>query len=901
MFCLCGTLHIDVPQDQSLMCLKCINYFQRTDLGYPLVDASLAMSHVKRPIFSCALKFTFTYLTRTYASEYRKTVWEYLEECMGTPQFCSLVECGLLIFQHESTISSEQHGEIMEFISWVLIKYSVDQLPITPSFLRAKFKEELARREKIFGLDDDRSRTWKSIGDILDVPSEDSQITVSGLHNAEDNHLVKDIEMVSGIHVDGPRQTMNVKARRVAEHTAMLKVGDMLAAKAPVLQALIRVVPRFTSIVPELLPIPFLILLALKDINQTRKKQYWSSALKRLAGANNFFEAYCAFELGMCRYWEDQDQCDETVEGLLNRCRRITLNLPSSLHVDVLLCSTLRWLAQLLVKRDQFLEAQEIVSELQQRLSKGPTKGYVSTPLERKLYYPLFWDDWKAELLAGIAEDYAFQWANVYNAKALSILDSNIQLYKNPGHGRINASIIAHRAKAKGLCKQWHSDGSKIPSELAHKSEAACQVTLQLAKFPNSVKYTNEQWSVIETLCRLLHRQRRYREARELISRIPADFPPTTCMYTAIGVAATAACLGDIETGVALLERASLEIKDQQVSLRRSESKHIANLIAALNTVRPIVRLYLLVSLCYRKFVSEDFSKALLERDFWYKHARTVPGVYNHCFGELWDIFYIRYLALADYDDDHTRNMASYVRVYRYEPQGDYRHTEFVPGCEELAFKYAKKQKYEAAAVVSRYLISYALQRNPVDSFQWSLYYLALYLHFKFRGEEALALCRFMLLRTEKCVSCEYKWWSYLNIGIACFKIGVDHKRNGNALSVEFFKLALVSFGRARDNGALSTVTNEILRWFRASRFAIERLGVVGPSLQPAALPEVIHNVRYWDGIPKHQSCPDLRASYVKEAQSHRTAYNLWRKQGIRPTLAEQCVYYGGTKKYNGC
>ncbi|TGJ84715.1 hypothetical protein E0Z10_g4063 [Xylaria hypoxylon] len=832
---------IDVPQGQSLMCLQSINYFQRTDLGYPLTDASVAMSHVNLPIFSCALKFALIYLTGAYASEHLKEVCKYVEDFMKTSQFCSLIECGFLILQHESATSLGPHVEIMKSISWMAMNESFDQLPITQSLLETTFKEELARREKVFGLDDDRFRTWKSFIDILTL--EDSQITVSAAHNVEGNVRLKDIETVFGNDVDRPRQTMNLKARRAAEHTAILKIGDMVAAKAPVLQALTRSVPRFTSIIPELLPIPFLILLAIRETNNTRKEHYWSTALKRLTGSNNFFEALCAFQLGHCRYWEDRR--DETVEGLLNRCRQIAMNLPSSLHVDLLLCSTLGRLTLLLVWRDHFLKAQEIVSELQQRLSNGPTKGSVSTPLKRNLYRLLFWDDWQATLLANIAEFHTlWERGDAYYATALSIVDSNIQLYKNPGHRRVNASITAHSAKALALSRQWQKDGSKIPSELARECEAACRVVLQLAKFPNSVKYIDEQWWVLEVLCCLLYKQRRYREARELISRIPADLPPTKCTYDVICVAATAACLADLETAKAFLERASLEIQGQQVSLLRSESKHVTKLIAALIKVRPTIQLWLLVLLCCQQLESQKNSKALHERDFWYEYARSADEDFNDCFQELWDIFYIRYLALTNYDDDHAQNMMIRVRGYEYaedtseytEDASEYAEDasegeEFALGCEIFAFDYAREQKYEAAAIVSRYLISYALQRNTTDSFQWSLYYAALSLHFAFRGEEALALCRSMLLWTEKCSSCEYKWWGYLNVGIACFMIGDDHERNRNPLSAEFFKLAV------------------ILRWLSESRFELEELGVAIDSLEPIDSPKANPNIRAFGSI----------------------------------------------------
>ncbi|KAJ2988177.1 hypothetical protein NUW58_g4115 [Xylaria curta] len=851
---------IDVLQGQSLMFLDCINYFLRIDMGYPLVDASGAMSHLNLPIFSCALKFALDCFTRTYASEHSKKVQGYFEDFIKTSQFCSLVEYGLVIFQDESPTFLEQRGEIINFISRFLIVDSVDQLRIIMSLLETRFKEELAYREKAFGRDDDRFRTWKAFFDILVVPPEGGQIMAFGLQDAEDNNRAEDREIVPGNQANRSSQILKDETRRAAEHTAVSKIADMVAAKAPFLQALTRVVPRFTSIVPELLPVPFLILLALKETNRVRKDQYLSSALKRLTGANNFFEAYCALLLGSCRFSEDED--DETAEGLVNRCRQITAKLPSSLHVDILYCNMLRELVWLLLRRDRFSEAQEIVSELQRHLSNGPTKGYVSTRLERKVYSALFWNDFEAGLLANVARYYATQSTGACYTKALSIVNSNIQLYKDPGLGRVSASIIAYHSKAEALYCQWEDNGNEQPCELARESEAACRVALQLAKFPNSVKYISQQWWVLEVLCSLLYRQRRYCEARELISRIPAGFPLRTDDYALINVVATAACLGDIETGEAFLERASLKIQGQQVSLLRSESKHITKLIEALIKVRPILRIWLLVTLCWRHLESKGSLKH--ERDFWYKDANRD---FYYSISELWDIFYIRYLALADDDGHHVIS-------------------QFGFGCYHLVFKYAQRQNYEAAAVVSRYLVSYNLKRSPIFISPWSLLFTALSLHFTFRSEEALSFCGSVLLWVEKFAPHENQWYDYHITGATCFNIGYDLERNQNPLSAEFFKLAVVSFTRVRDfgTGVPSTLVEKNLEYLDRCLSALKRLGVATDSLDPMDPLQINPNVKYRDGVPRHQSCPDLRAGYFKGVQSHRTAYNLWRKQSVKPT-----------------
>ncbi|KAI1132234.1 hypothetical protein F5Y10DRAFT_284128 [Nemania abortiva] len=911
---------VDVLQSQNLMCIDCINYFQRTDLGYPLTDSSIAMSHMNLPIFSCALKFALIYLIE---SEHDERVWEYFENFVRTSRFCSLVECGLFILQNESAASSEPHGELIRNISRAFSRAlsralsqassieRFDRLFILMPLLETTFKRELARREEVFGPDNDRSRTWKSFVDVLIAPQGGRQMLPLGLHNVKENNQSQDAEMASGNHLSRPHQAMKTEARRAAEHTAMLKIGEIVAAKAPVLQALTRiVVPSFTSIVPELLPIPFLILLALRETNRVRRERYLSIALKRLTGANNFFEAFCAVELGMSRYWKDNK--DETVEELLHRCRKIAVNLPPSLHVDILHCNTLRCLVRLLVKRSRLLEAQKTILELQQQFSKGPTRGYISTPLERKMYRP-FWDIWEAEVWADIARSHAWQYSDAFYTGALSIVDSNIHLFQNPGHWGVGASIMAHYAKAEALYRKWHNKGGKIPCELARESEAACRVALELANFPNSAKYVKEQWRVLNRLCCLLHSQYRYHEARELISRTAAHLPPTPFSLSIIGVAATAAFLGNLDIGEAIFDRASLKIQGQQVALLQSQSKHIANLIAALVKVRPIVRLWLPVSLHY-SFESKRMAKALHERNLWYEDAISPDRFFNRWICELWDILYIRYLALISHDSGDTRNVTIYVRSFRHEipgytykrqiPQyedasedeeskyeedasesgeGSCAYAEFAFGCEELAFKYAQKKNYEAAAVVSRYLILYALKRNPGDSFQWSLYYTALSLYFTFKGEEALALCRSMLLWAEKCAPLEDKWWGYTNTAIACFKIGRDHAWNGNKIWIKFLLLAAVSFTRARNMEVPSTDKGRLLRWLRESQYVLKEKGIVMDSLEATSSSHINSNIRDRDGILRYQSCPDLRAGYVKEVQSHRTAYNLSRKQSVKP------------------
>ncbi|KAI0420091.1 hypothetical protein F5X98DRAFT_333652 [Xylaria grammica] len=844
---------IDVLQSQSLMCLKCTDYFQRIDLGYALTDASLATSHASLPIFSCALKFTLIYLTRTYSSEHREKVWEHLGAFMGTSQFCSLVEYGLFTLQNETATSSEQYVEIMKFISWAAIEESVDPLPFTQLLVKPIFQEELARRAEIFGPQNERFRTWKSIVDVVS-PEDNNQRTVSGLYDVEGNNGLKDTEIVPGNHVDGPLQKVNVGAGRAAEHTAMLKIGDTITTKAPVLGALARIKPRLTSVIPELLPIPLLIFRALGERDLAREEQYWLSAVKRLAGADTFFEAYSVFELAKCRYSES-----ETIEGLLNRCRRIATSLPSSLHVDVLLCSILKDLAWFLLDRDRFVEAQEIVSELQQRLSNGPTKGYVSTPLERKLSRSLFWDDWEAVLLAKIAKYHVWQASDVHYAKALSIVDSNMQLYQNPKPGRIRASILAHCIKAEALYEQWDKGRAETAPELACKSEVACRVVLRLAKFPNMHEYVDEQWGVLGILSYLLYGQRRYREAKELISLIRSNFRPTICTYEVVAVAATAVCLGDLDTGEVLLERASVGIQDQKESLIRSQPKEVASLIAVLSRFRPILRLWSVITLCWRKVRSKKISKASRERDFWYDDANIVEE-FEPCFHEFWDIFYIRYISLRD--DEGCAAFLNFV------------------------WEYTRRQELEAAAAVTRYILSCYSHMNVDDRPQWRLHCTGLSLYFAFRGEESLALYRSMLLWTEKCAPCEHQWRHYFNIGVSCFIIGCYHK-DGKPLSVEALKLAVASYTRARDAGAPSIEIETILRRIANTRSALEDLGVATDSLELADIVQINPNIVSRSGILRHQSCPDLRARYTKEEESPRTAYNLWRKHSVKPARVE--------------
>ncbi|KAI0552944.1 hypothetical protein F4679DRAFT_30471 [Xylaria curta] len=869
---------IDVLQSQSLMCLKCIDYFRHTNLGYPFVDASVARSHYNLPIFSCALKFALIYLTKTYTSEHHKRVWGYFEDFMKTSEFCSLVEFGFLALQSESVTSSEQLAEIMSFISWLLLNGSVDKLPAILSFLSSISKEELVRREKIFGPDNDRFRTWKSLDTLIASPG-DAQIML-GLQDVEENSLSKSIEMVSDSLIDKPRHAMNIEARRAAEHTAVLNIGHVVAAEAPFLQALTTLVPRFTSIVPELLPIPFLIFLAARRTNSALGDQYWSRALKRLTGTDSVPEAFCALGLGMCRFLENER--DETVEGLLNHCRRIT----SLRDAEELLCCTLTCVVIHLLVHDRFSEAQETISELQQRLSKGPRKGRGSTPLERKVYRLLFliWDHLKANLLAVVA-DYMLDSTWDCCAEVLNIIDSNIQLYENPGPRRVKTSISAYYSKSRALYRQWQEyDDGQLSCELSHECEAACHRACQLIKFPNSVKYIDEQWELLIILCDLLLSQNRRGEVRELISRVPPDFP--TSAEHILCITARAACVGEYEIAETLLEPARLGIHDQQVSLLRFEPNHITNLVAALTEVLPIVRLRLRVSLCYRHHCSEYITKFRNEQDFWWTYAtdsvmesyscynESGDVIYFH-YPEFWDIAYIHYLALTNYDDSDTRDDIL-VRTFDDVYYNDCQYAEFGFACENFAFEYVRKQKYEAATVVIRYLVSYSLQRNPTGSFQWSLYYTALFLHFTSRDEEALALCRFMLLQSKKLISRESHWWSYLNIGIACFKIGDDLATGENPSAAEFFKLAVVSFTRARD----TTVSSEdfyedIVEWLNVSQSALERLGIAMAYLEPMTSPQINHR----DRIPKHQSCPDLRAGYVNEVQSHGTVCHFWQEQ----------------------
>ncbi|KAJ8124867.1 hypothetical protein O1611_g8775 [Lasiodiplodia mahajangana] len=538
------------------------------------------------------------------------------------------------------------------------------------------------------------------------------------------------------------------------------------------------------------------------------------------------------------------------------------MNLPVSLHVDILLGNTLRHLSLVLIARRKFPEAQDIISELEQRLSNGPTERYSSPSLKGDLYHPLFWDNWKAQMLAAAANHQLLLRSNSLVTKALSMVDSNIQLYKDPKHKRVRASMRAHLVKALALLRLWDRAGGKIPSaELARMSKAACHIALKLAQFPNSSNYSHGQWVALDTLCNLLYREGRYHEAKELISRISTDFLPTTHYWSVISVAATAACLGDLDAAEALLERVSMKIQSNEVPLLQSKPKLVSDLITALIKVRPILRFWLAASRRYSHCDSENASKASSEQDYWYRAVGEVQGDLNPCMHELWDILYIRGLSLVD--DKKTGHAFEY---------------------DDFAFEYARKQEYEAATIVSRSLISYTLTKCRPELLQWGLYYMALSLHFTFHDREALAIYKYMLFWGEKCEFRERRWWGYSVIGVVCFKIGASCSREGKPFSAEFLKLAVISLMRALDAGAPSADIQNISEWLSLSRSALEKLGAEAASPELTTSPKVYPSMRFENGVLRHQSCPDLRGRYFKEVPSHRTAYSIWRKQSIGPT-----------------
>jgi hypothetical protein len=142
----------------------------------------------------------------------------------------------------------------------------------------------------------------------------------------------------------------------------------------PIIQALSKVATGVSLITPELIPITLLILLSLNSTNLTREEQYWSSALKRLSGTDNFYLAYCTYRVGYFRR-RKKDVRDKQAESILRHSWRIAFNLPPSLHVDCLICSMLDLLICSLFYREEFDKGRESTMELLKRPSNGPRKG----------------------------------------------------------------------------------------------------------------------------------------------------------------------------------------------------------------------------------------------------------------------------------------------------------------------------------------------------------------------------------------------------------------------------------------------------------------------------------------------------------------------------------------------
>ncbi|KAI3316911.1 hypothetical protein HD806DRAFT_551307 [Xylariaceae sp. AK1471] len=808
---------VDVLQAQREICLACIGYLRFNDLGCPIVDSPPESLKTHLPFLSCALKFTLLYLMSTYASEHREAVWKQFEEFLKTSQFCALVEYGFLSIQNDSSTSWLSHAGIIEFISWISIAETTNQNPIKASIIIASLEEEVIRRENTFGLEDDRCRNWRSLIEV--IVGLLRQFT--GVDELSKNNA---IPLQKYGHDSTMRRNVGVQIRDIAstQQTAVLKIGQAAVAHAPGFQAFARMVTGFT---PELLPIPLLIILATTATDPARENQYWSVAFKRLTGTNHFLEAYCAFQLGVFRYQRNNQ--DEEAEGLLKLAWRIASDLPPSLHVEVLICSALDWLAWNLFKRDKAAEARETTSELQQRLSKRPTKAYISAKIERRLYESVFWDDWKAELLASVAKAHLQDLGS--SREAFSLIDSNIHLYDNPRRARVDAIISARHTRMVAL----------FNLRCDEDCEAACRLLQQqLTEYPNCEAHMWERWDSTYILFSLLWEQHRKDEAKQLLSQVPAVLPSTGGETKIIRLAARAAELGDLKTARFCFELIDLKVRNHQATLLQFESSPVTDMFESLAQTRPIMQLRHTVWRCYQYYFGGTLQTSHT-RDWWYRNATEILGSPDDSLYGVWDVLYARHLEILFQETSDIRIVESALRRF--------------------AGKYVSILNPQAAAVIYHSLGTYLLKQiGGVCMFQMGLRYITVGLYHRLEVEKALLVCRAMAHCADRAVVHDCGWHQMVS-GSTSFWVGKLLAIKREPLAAEFLTEAVISYTRALNAAHPPMRIDVITSSLQKYRSALEDLGITLADTELNNLAQVGYNRRNGHKIAKKRSCPDLR------------------------------------------
>lgn len=350
---------IDLREAHSIMCLACLNYFVQFDLGYPMTDDSLEELPTRLVFFQYALENAPYHLMEACLVNLNPLVESRFYTFLGSSQFCAFIEYLFLCAQHDEWTLMYGYTELWEALQTSENLAKLMKFTIELSSPVGLFKKELCRREIVFGPDDKRCQSWRSLMMVLATWIDD-------IH--EYCHPSLDDEDSKDPHDNGHRDrefVTQVARGHVSNWLHHLSTGhhDPLKGMNLVVRLRYKLPISFSALSAEVVPITLLILWSLQASGPAQQISLISIALRRLKGQGNFCEASCFNLIGIFHYYKGEEK-----PQFYRRALEIAIKLPPLPHVEYLTRHVLNNLSQCLSRQKKIAESRQVLLQLRERL-----------------------------------------------------------------------------------------------------------------------------------------------------------------------------------------------------------------------------------------------------------------------------------------------------------------------------------------------------------------------------------------------------------------------------------------------------------------------------------------------------------------------------------------------------
>nr|RBQ84073.1 hypothetical protein FVER53263_13255 [Fusarium verticillioides] len=349
---------VDLAEAQESMSLACFKYIKSIDLGYPLTDGGASSLSSRYTFFSYVARYLPFHLAE--ALQGNGQVGPETSKFVRTHHFCALIEYLLATSQH--SLPNDFLGS-MYYWSEIFARMWME--------LNRAFDLELDRRERDFGNQDERYRSWLALAFL--IPENAQRLT----------------EQQAQPFARSARNYQSVVAETRGTAISMLPQhitnthGPIIQRVSGSIQALSQIFATFRSTGADLLassaesmPVPVLLLAgrtAKRQRNPLLAEKLATISVNKTKGRGDIFEFCSLLLLAAVRFHANHDTSEMNVE-MVRKSVRIANYLPPQPHVQLLKMEALEILVSMLLSLGRRDEADEFLRSFEDLVGRDRKK-----------------------------------------------------------------------------------------------------------------------------------------------------------------------------------------------------------------------------------------------------------------------------------------------------------------------------------------------------------------------------------------------------------------------------------------------------------------------------------------------------------------------------------------------